>query len=91
MLTLSFNYNFAHSDNVDEEDYLRVTLEGESRDEVVLEIFGLDEEARPGQWRSFSFDATSFAGETVTILIEAADSDGDGSIVEAAVDDVLID
>lgn len=37
----------------------------------------------------FNVDISSFAGQTVYILIEAADA-GTASLVEAAVDDVLI-
>jgi aminopeptidase S len=41
-------------------------------------------------WASFSTSLNSFAGQTIYLLIEAADA-GSASLVEAAVDDVLIE
>ena len=45
---------------------------------------------RDGVWQRSTFDISSFAGQTVTILIEAADGGG-GSIVEAGIDTLLIE
>jgi aminopeptidase S len=41
-------------------------------------------------WATASVNVSSFAGQTVRILIEAADAGG-ASLVEAAVDDVRIE
>jgi hypothetical protein len=40
-------------------------------------------------WDNFSVNLNAFAGQTIYILIEAAD-DGSASLVEAGIDDVLI-
>ncbi|HOY59578.1 MAG TPA: hypothetical protein PK640_15765, partial [Verrucomicrobiota bacterium] len=40
-------------------------------------------------WASFSGSLNAYAGQTVYLLIEAADASG-ASLVEAAIDDVVI-
>ena len=44
---------------------------------------------RDAVWGTASVGLNSFAGQTISILIEAADA-GNASLVEAAVDDVAI-
>ncbi len=41
-------------------------------------------------WADFNGSLDDFAGQTIYLLIEAADG-GSGSLVEAAIDDVLIE
>ncbi len=86
-LMLSFQYYFAHYSNATAEDYLRVKVVGETT-ETVLEVLGTgsNQEAR---FQSFRAGLDAFAGQTVHLLIEAADA-GSASLVEAAIDDVLI-
>jgi len=86
-LTLSFYYYLAHSTNATSDDYLRVTVEGD-HDQLVFEELGAANND-DAVWESFSSDISNFAGQTVTLLIAAADA-GTGSLVEAAIDDVLI-
>ncbi len=87
-LTLSFSYYLAHLDNATTDDFLRVSIVGNST-ELVLEELGsaVNDYA---SWASFNGDISAFAGQTIRILIAAADGGG-GSLVEAAVDDVLIE
>jgi aminopeptidase S len=40
-------------------------------------------------WTSSSVDISAFAGQTVRVVVEAADA-GSASLVEAAIDDVVI-
>ncbi len=87
-ITLSFSYYFAHYDNATSDDYLRVKVVG-STTQVVFEELGsadIDE----GVWEVCSVSLNDFAGQTISILIEAADEAG-GSLVEAGIDDVLIE
>jgi hypothetical protein len=42
-----------------------------------------------GSWATLTYTLTSYAGQTVYLLFEAADASSD-SLVEAAVDDVVI-
>ena len=86
-LTLSFDYYLSHYSNSDSSDFLRVTVVGNTST-VVLEELGaanIDGAA----WATHTSSLNSFAGQTVYILIEAADGGG-GSLVEAGVDDVRI-
>ncbi len=86
-LTLTFRYYLAHANNSSTADYLRVKIVGAST-QTVLEELGANNDD-DAAWASFSGSLNSFAGQTVYILIEAADA-GTASLVEAAVDDVLI-
>ena len=86
-ITLSFSYYFAHYSNATSDDYLRVKVVG-STSQLVLEELGaanIDEAV----WNTFSVSLNDFAGQTVYVLIEAADEAG-ASLVEAGVEDVLI-
>src|SRR5690606_16326619 len=86
-LTLSFSYYLAHSSNSSPADYLRVSVVGNST-QLVLEELGANNNDN-GVWETHSADISSFAGQSVRILIQAADASPD-SVVEAAIDDVRI-
>jgi hypothetical protein len=86
-LTLSFSYYFAHGTNSSSADYLRVTIVGTTQATVFQEFGAANDD--DGAWASATVDVSAFAGQTVRILIEAADAAG-ASLVEAAVDDVRI-
>ena len=86
-LTLSFDYYLAHYSNSNSSDFLRITVVG-STSSVVLEELGAAN-IDGGAWETHTSSLNSFAGQTVYILIEAADGGG-GSLVEAGVDDVRI-
>jgi hypothetical protein len=86
-LTLSFSYYLAHNGASSADDYLRVSVVGNTT-QVVLEELGAANNDN-GAWATHSVNISSFAGQTVRIRIQAADASGD-SVVEAAVDDVLI-
>ncbi len=85
---LSFSYYFAHLYNSDANDIFRVTIQGSNNTEVVLTKNGSNE-TWPGSWEVFSTSLSSFAGQTIRILIEASDA-ASPSLVEAGVDNVLI-
>jgi len=86
-LTLSFSYYLAHGTNSSTADFLRVRVVG-STSSLVLEELGAanDDDA---VWATHSTNISAFAGQTVRILVEAADA-STASLVEAAVDDVGI-
>ncbi len=86
-LTLSFYYYLAHSNNANADDFLRVTIEGATNQMVFEELGAADDD--DAVWEYHSADISAFAGQTITLLIAAADA-GTASLVEAAVDDVLI-
>ena len=86
--TLSFNYYMAHTSNSSTEDFFKVSVVGSSTT-VVLEELGATNDD-DGSWLNSSTNIDAFAGQTVYLLIEAADNSGD-SIVEAGVDDIKIE
>ena len=86
-LTLSFSYYLAHGSNATNADFLRVSVVG-STTSVVFQKLGAAADV-DGVWASASASLNSFAGQTVRVLIEAADA-GTASLVEAGIDDVTI-
>jgi hypothetical protein len=86
-LTLSFWSYFAHGSNATNADYLRVTVVGSSTAMVFEELGAPENDDAAWAINNVSLDA--FAGDTVYVLITAADDAGD-SLVEAAVDNVMI-
>jgi extracellular elastinolytic metalloproteinase len=86
-LTLSFSYYLAHGSNATSADFLRVSVVG-STTSVVFQKLGAAADV-DGVWASTSASLNSFAGQTVRILIEAADA-STASLVEAGIDDVKI-
>jgi aminopeptidase S len=86
-LTLSFYYTFAHSVNSSAEDYLRVSVVGASTAAVFEELGAAENDNAAWALATVSLDA--FAGQTVYLLVEAADG-GPESLVEAAIDDMRV-
>ena len=70
-------------------DFLRITLKGSNgRNQVVLEQRG-NGAIKAASWESLSVDVSDFAGDTIHLLVEAADADS-RSLVEAGIDDVRV-
>ncbi len=86
-LTLSFSQYLAHGSNATSADFLRVSVVG-STTSVVFQRLGSATDV-DGVWASASASLNSFAGQTVRLLIEAADA-STASLVEAGIDDVRI-
>ena len=86
-ITLSLKYYLAHGSNSSSADYLRVKVVGSTTSTVLQELGAANNDN--AAWASFSGRISSFAGQTVYLLIEAADASG-ASLVEAAIDDVKI-
>lgn len=86
-LTLSFSYYLAHANNSSSADFLRVKVVGATTATVLEELGAANDD--DAAWATFSGNVSSFAGQTVRILVEAADA-STASLVEAAVDDVRI-
>ncbi len=86
-LTLSFAYYLAHGTNSSSADFLRVSVVGSTTTQVFQELGAANND--DAAWATTSANISSFAGQTVRILIEAADA-STASLVEAAVDDVTI-
>ena len=87
-LTLSFSYYLAHGTNSSSADFLRVSVVGATTTQVLQELGAADND--DAVWAaSGNLNISAFAGQTVRILVEAADA-STASLVEAAVDDVRI-
>lgn len=86
-LTLSFAYYLSHLNNATTEDFLRVTAVGSTSSVLFEELGAADDD--DAVWETFSTSLNAFAGQTIYLLIEAADAGG-GSLIEAAIDDVQI-
>jgi extracellular elastinolytic metalloproteinase len=86
-LTLSFSYYLAHLNNATSADFLRVQVVGASTSTVFEELGAGNTDA--GAWASTNVDISAFAGQSIRILISAADASG-GSLVEAGIDDLSI-
>jgi murein tripeptide amidase MpaA len=83
-IRLSLNYYLAHGSNASSADFFRVRVNGTT----VLNVPGAAVD-RDAAWTSATINLDQFAGQTVTIAIDAADL-STASLVEAAVDDVRV-
>jgi hypothetical protein len=87
-IQLSFFYSMAHLNNSSPDDFLRVQVRGTGSSAVVFEELGSADNDY-GAWAYFSTSLSDFAGQTIFLLVEAADA-GTASLVEAAFEDVAI-
>ena len=86
-LTLTLKYYLSHLNNSSSADYLRIKVVGATTTTMLQELGAANDD--DATWATLSYNLSSYAGQTVYILIEAADA-STASLVEAAVDDVLI-
>jgi hypothetical protein len=86
-IELEFFYYLAHTSNATADDFLQVSIVGPTTMLVFEERGAADTDY--GSWGRFSARLDAFAGQTVYLVIEAADV-GALSLVEAGIDDVSI-
>ena len=87
-LTLSFAWYLAHLNNATSADYLRVRVTSGSATTTLFSQAGAATD-RAAAWQSQTVNLSPYAGQTVTLLVEAADA-ATASLIEAAVDNVRI-
>ena len=87
-LTLSLSYYLAHGNNASSADYLRVSIVHTGGTTAVFTRNGAASNVNAA-WAATTANLTPYAGQSVRILIEAADL-STASLVEAAVDNVTI-
>jgi murein tripeptide amidase MpaA len=87
-LSLSTQWYLAHLNNATNADFFRVSVVSGTTTTTVFQQLGAASN-RAGAWGTANANLTPFAGQTIRILIEAADAAG-GSLVEAGVDDLKI-
>ncbi|MEV0353592.1 M14 family zinc carboxypeptidase [Nonomuraea sp. NPDC050680] len=86
-LSLSLSWYLAHGSNASSADYFRVRVAGNTTTTVFQQAGAAAN--RNGAWATATASLSAYAGQTVRILIDAADTSG-ASLVEAGVDDVRI-
>ncbi len=86
-LVLSFRYYLAHGTNSSSADFLSITVVSTDTLKVFEEQGSTTNDN--GDWAIENVSINSFAGQAVYLLVEAADNASD-SLVEAAIDNVLI-
>jgi aminopeptidase S len=89
--TLTFRYYLSHINTATSADYFRVRAVG--NDGVPITLF--QRAASPSNvaalWRTQSINLSRYAGQTITLRFEAADSTSNGgTVIEAGFDDVVI-
>lgn len=87
-LTLKLSWYLAHGNNATSADFFRVSVAHSGGTTTLFTQLG-SATNRDAAWASGSWSLTGYAGQSVRILVEAADA-GTASLVEAAVDDVVI-
>ena len=87
-LTLSYGWYLAHLNNASSADFVRVSIVHSGGTTVLFTQVGAAAN-RAGAWGTNSSNISTFAGQSVRILVETTDASG-GSLVEAGVDDVRI-
>ncbi|WP_422737825.1 M14 family metallopeptidase [Micromonospora sp. WMMD729] len=87
-LTLSLAWYLAHGSNASSADYLRVSVVHNGGTTALLTQAGAASN-RNGSWAVANLNLSPYAGQSVRILVEAADASG-ASLVEAAVDNITI-
>jgi hypothetical protein len=85
---LTFSYYLAHGTNSSTADFFRVrVVVGSALTTVLQELGGTEDD--DAVWTTGTVNLSQFAGQTIRILIEAADA-STASLVEAGVDDLRI-
>jgi aminopeptidase S len=87
-LNLSFSWYLAHLNNASSADYVRVRVVSGTTTTTVFTQAGAATD-RAAVWRTATVDVSAYAGQSIRLLVEAADA-GTASLVEAAVDNVTI-
>lgn len=85
---LSFKYYFGHNSSATANDFFKVSVIGDST-QTVVEVLGAGFH-NGAEWTAVSYLLTDFAGQNIQILVEAADDNAAGALIEAGVDDVAI-
>ena len=87
-LTLNLSWYLAHLNNAGNTDFFRVSVVHSGGTTQVFQQLGAATN-RAGAWATASANLTPYAGQSIRILISAADA-GTGSLIEAGVDNVQI-
>jgi choice-of-anchor B domain-containing protein len=87
-LSVSFSWYLGHLNNATSADFVRVSVVHPGGTTTLFQQLGAATN-RGASWATATADLTPFAGQSVRILVTAADA-ATGSLVEAGIDDVRI-
>ncbi|MEV4350545.1 M28 family peptidase [Actinoplanes sp. NPDC049596] len=87
-LTLNFSWYLSHLTNSSSADYFRVRLVAGATTTTLFTQAGAATDRAPA-WQTASVSLSPYAGQTVNLLVEAADA-ATASLVEAAIDNIKI-
>ncbi len=87
-LSLSLSWYLAHGSNASSADFFRVSVVHSGGTTALFTQAGAAAN-RNGAWATGTWSISAYAGQSIRVLIEAADASG-ASLVEAGVDDVSI-
>ena len=87
-LSLSFSWYLSHLNNATSGDYFRVRIISGSTTTTLFTQAGAASD-RAAAWQAATVNLSAYAGQSVRLQVEAADT-GTASLVEAALDNVLI-
>ncbi|SNY53820.1 M28 family peptidase [Paractinoplanes atraurantiacus] len=87
-LTMSFSWYLSHLTNSSSADYFRVRLVSGTTTTTLFTQSGAATDRAPA-WQTASVALTPYAGQTVNLVVEAADA-STASLVEAAIDNIKI-
>lgn len=89
--TLTFRFFLAHINTATSADYFRVRAVGSDGAPITLFQFPASSNDVGAVWRSQSVSLSRFAGQTITLRFEAADSQSNGgTVIEAGFDNVAV-
>lgn len=90
-VTLTFRYFLAHINTATSADFFRVRVVGSDGVPVTLFQKSASATNAGAVWRSQSVNLSQYAGQTITVRFEAADSPSNGAtVIEAGFDDVAV-
>ena len=87
-LSLSAQWYLAHLNNASSADLFRIRVVSGTTSTTVFQQLGAASN-RAGAWGTATANLTSFAGQTIRLVVEASDA-STASLVEAGLDDVVI-
>ena len=88
VINLSLSWYLAHGSNSSSADFFRVSLVHSTGTAILFTQLGAATN-RDGSWATGTWNISAYAGQSVRVLIQAADA-STASLVEAGVDDVRI-
>jgi aminopeptidase S len=90
-ITLTFRYYLGYINTATSADYFRVRAVGSDGVPVTLFHFPASSSNVGAVWRTRSVSLSRFAGQTITLRFEAADSQSNGgTVIEAGFDNVVV-